>query len=193
MIKKFIASPIDSILNKKSKNAIENKAVAEAIEQIESDIARLEGLKASLSQYGSVKLSSATDVTDSTGLALPATEKNPSIEGSLANRIESLSKNWSLIFQTTESNGEGTIENFKNYNEFVILLSANGFVNSNYVTREILDLMSTYGIYGLFQSSYYYAQSSHAMCTFSINNNGNYGIAAGTAGNENGKIIIFAR
>lgn len=90
MIKKFIASPIDSILNKKSKNAIENKAVAEAIEQIESDIARLEGLKASLSQYGSVKLSAATDVTDSAGLALPVTEKNPSIDGTLANEIEKI-------------------------------------------------------------------------------------------------------
>lgn len=87
-IKKFIASPIDRVLNKKSRNAIENGAVAEAIERIEADIARLEGLKASLTNSGFVQLSSATDVTDSTGIALPVTEKNASVEGTLANEIK---------------------------------------------------------------------------------------------------------
>lgn len=81
-------SPVDSFLNRKSKNAIANNAVAEAIERIEQDIERLEGLKASLTQSGSVQLSSASDVTDSTGMALPVTEKNPTIEGTLANKIE---------------------------------------------------------------------------------------------------------
>lgn len=91
MIRKFIASPIDRILNKKSRNAIENGAVAEAIERIESDIERLEGLKASLENRGLVQLSSANDVTDSTGLALPVTEKNASVEGTLANEIKNVS------------------------------------------------------------------------------------------------------
>lgn len=91
MIRKFIASPIDRILNKKSRNAIENGAVAEAIERIESDIERLEGLKASLENRGLVQLSSANDVTDSTGLALPVTEKNASVEGTLANEIKKVS------------------------------------------------------------------------------------------------------
>lgn len=83
----MIMSPVDSFLNRKSKNAIANNAVAEAIERIEQDIERLEGLKASLTQSGSVQLSSASDVTDSTGMALPVTEKNPTIEGTLANEI----------------------------------------------------------------------------------------------------------
>lgn len=44
----------------------------------------------STSYYGHVKLTDSTAVTDSTGLALPATEKNASIEGTLANQISSL-------------------------------------------------------------------------------------------------------
>lgn len=39
------------------------------------------------SNYGHVKLSNSSAVTDSTGLALPATEKNASISGTLANKI----------------------------------------------------------------------------------------------------------
>ena len=106
MIRKFIASPIDRILNKKSRNAIENGAVAEAIERIESDIERLEGLKASLTQAGNVRLSSATNVTDSTGLALPVTEKNASVEGTIANQVHniensiSVKRNMALLFST---------------------------------------------------------------------------------------------
>ena len=99
MIRKFIASPIDRILNKKSRNAIENGAVAEAIERIESDIERLEGLKASLTQAGNVRLSSATNVTDSTGLALPVTEKNASVEGTIANQVHNIGKHQLLILQ----------------------------------------------------------------------------------------------
>lgn len=39
---------------------------------------------------GVVKLSDSSAVTDSTGLALPATEKNASIEGTLANQISAI-------------------------------------------------------------------------------------------------------
>lgn len=42
---------------------------------------------------GVVKLSDSEDVTDSTGLALPATEKNASIEGTLAHGIAELNSN----------------------------------------------------------------------------------------------------
>ncbi len=42
---------------------------------------------ATASVFGHVKLSSSTSVTDSTGLALPATEKNAAIDGTLANQI----------------------------------------------------------------------------------------------------------
>lgn len=45
---------------------------------------------ASTTEYGIVKLSSESNVSDSTGLALPASEKNPNISGSLASQLQSL-------------------------------------------------------------------------------------------------------
>ena len=45
---------------------------------------------ASTIEYGIVKLSSESNVSDSTGVALPASEKNPSISGTLANQISQL-------------------------------------------------------------------------------------------------------
>lgn len=50
---------------------------------------------ASSSVLGHVKLTDSTAVTDSTGLALPATEKNASIDGTLANQISVLNTNLS--------------------------------------------------------------------------------------------------
>lgn len=58
------------------------KAVSELISHIK--------VKASISATGHVKLSDSSAVTDSTGLALPATEKNASIEGTLANQISAI-------------------------------------------------------------------------------------------------------
>lgn len=49
-----------------------------------------EDMKASTDEFGFVKLCDSSAVTDSTGLALPATEKNASIEGTLAAQIASL-------------------------------------------------------------------------------------------------------
>lgn len=45
---------------------------------------------ATLENYGRVKLSNASNITDSTGVALPASEKNPNVSGSLANQISQL-------------------------------------------------------------------------------------------------------
>ena len=45
-------------------------------------------LRATKEEYGMVKMSDASDVTDATGLALPATEKNASIPGTLANQLK---------------------------------------------------------------------------------------------------------
>lgn len=48
------------------------------------------GTKATTSVQGHVKLSNSSAVTDSTGFALPTTEKNASIEGTLANQISAI-------------------------------------------------------------------------------------------------------
>ena len=61
------------------------KAVSELISHI--------NVKASTSATGHVKLSDSSAVTDSTGLALPATEKNASISGTMANQINTLNTN----------------------------------------------------------------------------------------------------
>lgn len=65
----------------------------QTLDQIDADIqARKEAeeLKAASGVYGHVKLSNSSAVTDSTGLALPTTEKNASIEGTLANQISAI-------------------------------------------------------------------------------------------------------
>lgn len=49
-----------------------------------------EDMKASTDEFGFVKLCDSSAVTDSTGLALPATEKNASIEGTLAYQLSQL-------------------------------------------------------------------------------------------------------
>ena len=55
---------------------------------IQSEIDEEKALRASLEEYGFVKLSDSSEVSDSTGLALPVTEKNASIPGTLANQLE---------------------------------------------------------------------------------------------------------
>ena len=65
----------------------------QTLDQIDADIQprkEAEELKAASGVYGHVKLSDSSAVTDSTGLALPATEKNASIEGTLANQISAI-------------------------------------------------------------------------------------------------------
>lgn len=72
------------------------KAVIELISHI--------NVKASTSATGHVKLSDSSAVTDSTGLALPATEKNASISGTMANQISELNTNLTKTNQTVAGN-----------------------------------------------------------------------------------------
>ena len=62
--------------------------IAKAVSSLISHISE----NATASKAGHVKLSSSAAVTDSTGLALPATEKNALLSGTLANQIDALSK-----------------------------------------------------------------------------------------------------
>ena len=52
------------------------------------------GTSATADKAGHVKLSSSSAVTDSTGLALPVTEKNAALDGTLANKIDALNKSF---------------------------------------------------------------------------------------------------
>ena len=62
--------------------------IAKAVSSLISHIS----LSATADKAGHVKLSNSSAVTDSTGLALPATEKNAALDGTLANQIATLSK-----------------------------------------------------------------------------------------------------
>ena len=67
--------------------------IAKAVSELISHI----NVKASTSATGHVKLSDSSAVTDSTGLALPATEKNASISGTMANQISELNTNLTAV------------------------------------------------------------------------------------------------
>ena len=82
---------------------------------------------ASYSTLGLVKLNDYTTITDSTGFALPATEKNPNISGSLANQISHLNTDCKLLacFYYDEKNGRSadfTIDDITNYKFIFITL-----------------------------------------------------------------------
>ena len=62
--------------------------IAKAVSSLISHIS----LSATADKAGHVKLSNSSAVTDSTGLALPATEKNASLDGTMANQIVALNK-----------------------------------------------------------------------------------------------------
>ena len=64
--------------------------IAKAVSTLISHI----GTSATANKGGHVKLSSSSAVTDSTGLALPATEKNASLVGTMANQIAALNKSF---------------------------------------------------------------------------------------------------
>ena len=87
---------IDTALSDTSTNAVQNKAVKAQIDALNTAIDNAKALRASLQQYGMVQLNDTSVVTDSTGLALPATEKNPNLSGTLANQILSLNTNLNI-------------------------------------------------------------------------------------------------
>lgn len=62
------------------------------------------GTKATTSVQGHVKLSNSSAVTDSTGLALPVTEKNASISGTLAYMLNNFSTKIDLLWSNNGSN-----------------------------------------------------------------------------------------
>lgn len=90
----------------------------QTLDQIDADIqARKEAeeLKATSGVYGHVKLSDSSAVTDSTGLALPATEKNATIDGTLANQIANI-RGLDLVWYNTGRNFNMTDSYSENQN-----------------------------------------------------------------------------
>lgn len=103
---------------------------------------------------------------------------------------DSLSKDYVVIFATTDLTGSGVIENFTQYNEFIIIICANGFYQTYYVQRKWLDI----NIVITFVSSWIHDNGIKAMATIGLNGGGYYEIAKGVGQNSsNSSISIYAR
>lgn len=61
--------------------------IEKKLKELEELLRKTIALRADLESYGLVKLADSSAVTDSTGLALSANEKNPNVAGSLAAQI----------------------------------------------------------------------------------------------------------
>lgn len=87
---------------------LDNAIISAKIQELNKAIEDATALKASLEAYGMVKLSDSSAVTDLTGLALPATEKNASIKGTLANQISQLNTDYITGYKT-DSNSYASV------------------------------------------------------------------------------------
>lgn len=83
---------IDSSMSTESKRPLENRIITNALQKIDRDIEQLFQLRASLTGYGFSKIcpTEITTVTEDEGLVLGAKEKNPALEGTMANETEKL-------------------------------------------------------------------------------------------------------
>ena len=121
---------------------LDNAIISAKIEELNQAIEDAKALKASLETYGMVQLNDTSVVTDSTGLALPSTEKNPNLEGTLAYQISQLNTDlmnnnkWELIGKVTGANSVG-IDNSK-YNEFYVRVTDKDRFDVNDATHIII-------------------------------------------------------
>lgn len=98
-------------------------------------------------------------------------------------------KDYSLLLTITATSGDGALSNFANYNEFVIVISANGFYTQHYIHKSTLTTVKK-----PFVGSWYYSASSFAMATFAMNNKGEYSVGQGVSQNTDGSsIAVYAR
>ena len=89
--------------------------LAKAVKEIITHMA----LKATGSVAGHVKVSSSAAVTDSTGMALAATEKNASLEGTLAYKLEQLNTNLASKLNSTWTKGTAVSTNSNSFAGFI--------------------------------------------------------------------------
>ena len=71
--------------------------MTKTVERLEKAIEDAEALRASPTVYGMTKITNSAAVTDSTGLALAATEKNATIGGTLANQLAQLNTDFANL------------------------------------------------------------------------------------------------
>ena len=100
---------------------------------------------------------------------------------------QKINTEYEKILEITELTGSGTIPGFSNYKEFVIAISASGYVLSHYLAKNMIGVINL-------QSSYYYDSTQHAMAAIQIKPDGSYTLAPGMKQNSaNSTIVIYAR
>lgn len=113
-----------------------NPEVEEKLKELEALMEQAKGLRADLENYGLVRLSDSSAVTDSVGLALPASEKNPAIVGSLAyllqqNQLPTVER-YDLTYEAENPNIEYHYRYSFKYNGFVFFTSMFRKNNGNF-------------------------------------------------------------
>jgi len=88
---------VDGELSLESENPVQNKVITREFEDVKA-------MRGSETGYGMVKLSSAADVTDSAGLAVPASELNAVLEGTVANKLKKLEQNHEESAKLSQNN-----------------------------------------------------------------------------------------
>lgn len=147
----------DTKLSATSENPVQNKVVKTVIDNLDQAIADAKALRASLEAYGMVKLTESSAVTDSTGLALAATEKNATITGTLANQLSRLNTDYQRLhdykadarfatkFVNITANQDVTVElDFHMANNQPVILIFGFYSNWTYQYTDIYLLSGSY-------------------------------------------------
>mgnify|MGYP001852497924 CR=1 FL=1 len=115
------------------------------------------------------------------------TEGFQNVQNKTDELTQNLNTEYEKILEITELTGSGAIPGFSNYKEFVIVISASGYVASHYLVKNMLTHVNLH-------SSYYYDSAQHAMAAIRIDPNGTYVLAPGMEQNsQNSSVVIYAR
>lgn len=81
----------DDFLSTISSNAVQNRIIAAVINELRGALEEIKQFRATIESFGFSKISESTSVTElDSGLVLSAKEKNASLPGTIANRIETV-------------------------------------------------------------------------------------------------------
>lgn len=101
---------------------------------------------------------------------------------------QNLNTEYEKILEITDLTGAGIIPGFRNYKEFVIMISASGYITSHYLAKNMITTPIN------LQSSYTYESAGSRMAAIRIDANGTYTLAPGMEQNsQNSSVVIYAR
>ena len=132
--------------------------------------------------------------TSEPGRALDATmgkqlkESMDELEDDVSELNQKMNTEYEKILEITDLTGAGIIPGFRNYKEFVIMISASGYITSHYLAKNMITTPIN------LQSSYTYESAGSRMAAIRIDANGTYTLAPGMEQNsQNSSVVIYAR